>query len=183
MSESQSILVDCITLHHHYRGWLRTNGVRLSDELSNMQSDSIVLRDVQITAAGHSAPSLKCADLTLMKDRILIAMPRDTCEGSPGGRINKFQKKDRHGVVIVLPGHLLSGVMQLRKVAVPWPLLKESGSLQRFIGVTGVTIHNAVFRLTPKECPVAIIQRDAVEAIELTTSPLKESLPAEALAD
>ncbi len=183
MSESQSILVDCITLHHHYRGWMRSNGARLSDELSSTQSDSIVLRDVQITAAGRSAPSLECSELTLMKERILIAMPRDACERSPAERINKFQKKDRHGVVIVLPGHILSGVMQLRKAAVPWSLLKESGALQRFIGLTDVTVHNAVFRLAPKECPVAIIHRDAVEAIELTSSPLKEVTPVGALAD
>ena len=173
MSEPQSILVDCISLHHHYRGWLRTNGTRLSDELSNAQSDSIVLRDAQITPAGHSAPLLECSEITLLKERILIALPRGLHERPPGERLNKFQKKDRHGVVVVLPGHIISGVMQLPKAAVSWSLLKESGTVQRFIGLTGATVHNAVFRLTPKDCPVAIVQRDAVEAIELAVSPLR----------
>jgi hypothetical protein len=183
MSESQAILVDCISLHHHYRGWLRTNGGRLSDELSNVQSDSVVLRDVQITAAGRNTPSLECSELTLLKERILIAMPRDSHERPAAQRLTRFQKKDRHGIVVVLPGHLLSGVIQLPKRSVSWSILRESGALQRFIGITDVTVHSAVFRLMPQTCPVAIVQRDAVEAIELTSAPLQEFWPIEALAE
>ncbi len=183
MSESQAILVDFISLHHHYRGWLRTSGARLSDELSDARTDSLVLRDVQITAAGRSAPSLECAQLTLLKERILIAMPQDSRERPPTQRLDKFQKRDRHGVVVVLPGHLVSGVMQLPSKSVSWSALKESGCVQRFIGLTDVTVHNAVFRLTPETCPVAIVQRDAVEAIELTPTALREASPTEALAE
>lgn len=183
MSESQSILVDCITLHHHYRGWLHTNGTRLSDELSNTQSDTVTFKDVEITPAGKTAPSLECSELTLMKERILVAMPRDLHERPASQRLTKFQKKDRHGIVVVLPGHLLSGVIQLPKGAHSWRLLKESGAVQRFIGITDVTVHNAVFRLMPQACPVAIVQRDAVEAIELTSSPLREAPLMEAFAE
>ncbi len=183
MSESQTILVDCITLHHHYRGWLRANGTRLSDELSNGQTDSLILRDVQITAAGHNAPSLECSELTLLKDRILIAMPRDAHERPATQRLDKFQKKDRRGVVVVLPGHLISGVMQLSRTSVSWSAIRESGAVPPFIGLTDVTIHNAVFRLTPQTCPLAIVQRDAVEAIELTAAPLRQASPIEALVE
>ena len=182
MSDSQTILVDCITLHHHYRGWLRLNGMRLSDQLSDKRTDSIELRDVQITAAGHKAPSLECSQLTLLKERILIAMPRDSQERPSSQRLNKFQKKDRRGAIVVLPGHLLSGVMQLPKMAYSWSLLKEGGTLQPFIGLTNVTVHNAVFRLTPQSCSVAIVQRDAVEAIELTSAPLQAASSPEVLA-
>ncbi|MHB8902914.1 MAG: hypothetical protein ACYC6Y_29490 [Thermoguttaceae bacterium] len=178
----ESILVDCISLHHHYRGWLRTNGTRLSDELNKSQSDFVTLREVQITAAGHTAPLLECSELTLLKERILIAMPHGDRDAPPAERINKFQKKDRHGVVVVLPGHVISGVMQLPRTAGTWSLLRESGVVQRFIGLTGATVHNAVFRLAPKECAVAIIQRDAVEAIELTAGPLKDAPSLDALA-
>ena len=181
MSESEAILVDCVTLHHHYRGRLRTNGVRLSDELSSSQNDSIVLKDVQITAAGKTSPCLECSDITLQKDRILIAMPRDSHERPAAKRLTKFQKKDRHGIVVALPGHLISGVIQLSKGSHSWWNLRESGTVQRFIGITDVTVHNAVFRLMPQSCPVAIVQRDAVEAIELTSSPLKEVSSLEAL--
>ncbi len=183
MSESQSILVDFISLHHHYRGLLRTNGARLSDELSDTRSDSLVLKDVQITAAGRNAPSLECSQLTLLKKNILIAMPQDSRERPGTQRLDKFQKRDRHGVVVVLPGHLISGVMQLPSKSVSWSALKESGGVQRFIGLTDVTVHNAVFRLTPQTCPVAIVQRDAVEAIELTSAPLREVSPTEALVE
>ena len=183
MSESQAILVDCITLHHLYRGRLQTNGKRLSDELSNAQSDSVVLKDVEITAAGKDAPSLECSEITLLKDRILVAMPRDSHERPVTQRLDKFQKKDRHGIVVVLPGHLMSGVIQLPKGAHSWAHLAKSGTIQRFIGITDVTVHNAVFRLTPQACSVAIFQRDAVEAIELTSAPLRETSPLEALAE
>lgn len=183
MAESQSILVDCITLHHHYRGWLHANGMRLSDELSNGQSESVVLKDVEITPAGKNAPSLECSHLTLLKSRILVAMPRDVHERPAAQRLTKFQKKDRHGIVVVLPGHLMSGVIQLPKGAHSWTALKETGAVQRFIGITDVTVHNAVFRLMPRTCPVAIVQRDAVEAIELTASPLREASPVEVLAE
>ncbi len=174
MSESQAILVDIISLHHHYRGWLRTSGARLSDELSDARSDSLVLRDVQITAAGRNAPSLECSQLTILKSRILIAMPQDSRERPTTQRLDKFQKRERHGVVVVLPGHLISGVMQLPSKSISWSALKEGGAVQRFIGLTDVTVHNAVFRLTPQVCPVAIVQRDAIEAIELTSTPLRE---------
>ena len=183
MAESQSILVDCITLHHHYRGWLYTNGMRLSDELSNGQTESVVLKDVEITAAGKNAPSLECSHLTLLKSRILVAMPRDVHERPATQRLTKFQKKDRHGIVVVLPGHLMSGVIQLPKGAHSWTALKETGAVQRFIGITDVTVHNAVFRLMPRSCSVAIVQRDAVEAIELTASPLREAPPVGVLAE
>jgi len=183
MSESQAILVDIVSLHHHYRGLLHTNGMRLSDELSNASSDALVLRDVQITPAGRNAAALECSQLTLLKRSILIAMPQDSHERPPTQRLDKFQKRDRHGVVVVLPGHLISGVMQLPKKSVSWSALKESGAVQRFIGLTDVTIHNAVFRLTPQTCPVAIVQRDVVEAIELTSVPLREVSPSEALVE
>jgi len=181
MSDSQSIFADCITLHHHYRGWLRSSGSRLSDELSNHQTDSVVLKDVEITAAGRNSPSLKCSDITLEKDRILIAMPRDLQERPAAQRLTRFQKKDRHGIVVVLPGHLISGVIQLPKGVHSWRLLKEAGELPRFIGITDVTVHSAVFRLMPESCPVAIVQRDAVEAIELASAPLQEVSGLEAL--
>lgn len=183
MSDSQAILVDCISLHHHYRGWLRTHGNRLSDELSSAKSDSIVLRDVQVTAAGHNVPSLECPDLTLLKERILIAMPQDSHERPAAQRLTKFQRKDRHGIVVALPGHLLSGVIQLPKRSVSWSALKESGAVAPFLGLTDVTVHSAIFRLMPQGCPVAIIQRDAVEAIELTSAPLREAPPIGALAE
>ncbi len=182
MAESQTILVDCITLHHHYRGTVSINGVRLSDLLSDSRSDSIVLKDVRITAAGHSVPSLECSQLTLQKDRILIAMPQGQNDRPATQRLDKFQKKDHHGVVVVLPGHILSGVIQLPKASVSWSGLRESGTVQRYFGLTDVTVHNAVFRLAPQNCPLAIIQRDAVEAVELTSAPLRETPPAEAIA-
>lgn len=183
MSESPAILVDCISLHHHYRGWLQTSGARLSDELSNARSDSLVLRDVSITAAGRNAPTLECSELTVEKERILIAMPQDLHERPAAQRLNKFQKKDRRGTVVVLPGHLLSGIIQLPKGSVSWSVLRKSGAVQPFIGLTDVTVHSAVFRLTPKNCPVAIVQRDAVEAIELTTAPLRDISPSETLVE
>jgi hypothetical protein len=183
MSESQSILVDCITLHHHYRGWLSCNGKRLSDELSCTQSDAVALKDVAITAAGRNAPSLECSEITLLKERILLAMPRDAQERPAAERLSKFQKKDCHGIVVVLPGHLISGVIQLPKGSHSWTVLRKSGAVQRFIGITDVTVHNAVFRLTPEECAVAIVQRDAVEAIELASAPLRELSLVEALAE
>jgi hypothetical protein len=183
MAESQSILVDCITLHHHYRGWLSTNGTRLSDELSSPQNDSVALKDVAITAAGRNAPSLECSEITLLKERILLAMPRDSHERPAGQRLSKFQKKDCHGTVVVLPGHLLSGVIQLPRGTHSWAVLRKSGALQRFIGITDVRVHNAVFRLTPEECPVAIVQRDAVEAIELASAPLRAVSLSETLAE
>lgn len=175
MTESQSVLVDCITLHHHYRGWLNTNGARISDELSRTASDIITLKDVQITGAAHNTPSVECSVLTLQKNRILVAMPRDSHEQSSGQRINKFQKKDRRGVVVILPGHILSGVVQLPKTSASWTALKENGTVQPFFGLTDVTVHNAVFRLTPQHCPVAIVQRDAVEAIEIAASSMRET--------
>jgi hypothetical protein len=46
-----------------------------------------------------------------------------------------------------------------------------------------VTIHNAVFRLTPKTCPVAIVQREAVEAIEFVAAPSREASPLATLAE
>ncbi len=183
MSESQAILVDCISLHHHYRGWLRAGGGRLSDELSDARSDSLVLRDVKITAAGRNAPSLECSELTLLKERILIAMPQDSHERPAVQRLTRFQKKERHGIVVALPGHLLSGIIHLPSRALSWSVLRESGAVSRFMGITDVTVHNAVFRLMPQNCPVAIVQRDAVEAIELTAAPLRDVAPIESLVE
>jgi hypothetical protein len=182
MSESQALLVDFITLHHHYRGRLRNKGVRLSDEMSDARTDCLVLRDVQITAAGKNTPAIECEELSLEKRSILVAIPQNGGQ-TPAQRLSKFQKKQRHGVVVVLPGHLMSGVMQVPRASVYWSTLKESGVLQPFIGLTNATIHNAVFRLTPRSCPVAVVQRDAIEAIEFASAPLSEMSTMEALAE
>jgi hypothetical protein len=107
----------------------------------------------------------------LKKKDLLLVIPRGSHE-APIRRRNNYQKKERYGAVIALPGLVISGIVHLPPRASPWILLDKNAALPRFFGLTDVTIHSSIHRSAPAQCQTAILQRDAIESMQLTDKPL-----------
>ena len=171
-SEQKTTTVDAITLHHHYSGSMVTAGVRLSDVLSDGNLEVVEMRDVTIRSGGARSSELRCEELFLRKIDLLMVIPTGRHE-APTRRRNNYQKKDRFGAVIVMPGLIVSGIIHLPSRATVRMLFDDSG-LSRFVGLTEVTVHSSTFGLTPSQCPTAIIRRWNIESVQLTARPLPE---------
>ena len=171
-SEQATMLVDVITRHCRYSGSVAHRGYRLADVLRDPSTDVLEMNQTLVsTAAGTD---VRCERIFLKKNSILLAIPKGEYE-APTRRLQRYKHKDRYEAMIVLPGHILSGVVRLPGRVVPRMLLDEGNdTLPSFIGVTDVTIHGAIHGLAPSRCDVAIIRRQCIESVQLAAKPLRK---------
>jgi hypothetical protein len=171
--EQAATPVDVITHHHHYSGLVRTEGVRLADILSDCRLEVLEMHETVLRTEGVRSAELRCGQILLKKKELLLAIPKGSYE-APVRRHNNYQKKERYGAVITMPGLLLSGVVHLPPRATPWMLLDDQAGLPRFFGVTNVTVHGSIHRFTPSQCDTVILHRELIEGVQLTERPLPE---------
>jgi hypothetical protein len=172
-ADEASTPVDVITEHHHYAGRIVTGGVRLSDILSDTRLDVLEMHDTVLRGEGARSTELRCGQMFLKKNALLLVIPQGSHE-APIRRRNNYQKKERYGAVIALPGLVISGIVHLPPRASPWILLDENAALPRFFGLTQVTIHSSIHPSVPSQCPTAILYRDAIQSVQLTDKPLPD---------
>lgn len=172
-TEQAATPVDVITQHHHYSGLVVTRGVRVADILSDSRTDVLEMHDTVLRAEGVRPMELRCGEVLLKKNDFLLVIPKGTHE-APVRRRNNYQKKDRYGALITMPGLVLSGVIYLPPRATPWFLLDKNTGLTRFFGMTGVTVLNSIHRFTPSQSDTVILHRDWIQAVQLTERPLPQ---------
>lgn len=172
--EDHTALVDVVTASHRYSGRLVSRGYRIADVLCDTQTDIVQMFDVVVTSAGGSS-SIRCGDLLLVKEQILVALPRGGHE-APTRRLNKFTRQDQYQAIVVLPGHILSGLLHLPSRTTSATLLAKDVSLPSFLAMTQVTVHDGPGGLMPAACQVALVKRAAISAVELGP-PFAPSLP------
>lgn len=163
--EDHTALIDVVTASHRYSGRLVSRGYRVADVLCDTQTDIVQMFDVVVTSAGGSS-SIRCGDLLLTKEQILLALPRGGHE-APARRLNKFTRQDQYQAIVVVPGHILSGLIHLPPRTTSATLLAKDVSLPNFLAMTQVTVHDGPGGLMPAACPVALIRRAMISAVEL----------------
>ncbi len=172
MSDEQTTTeVDLITQHHHYSGLVLTRGLRLADVLSDARLGVLEIQEAVLRTEGVRPAELRCGQVFLKKRDLLLVLPKGSYE-APVRRCNYYQKKERYGAVVAMPGLLLSGVLHLPARANPWMLLDEDSGMAPFFGMTDVTVHGSIHRFAPSECDTAILRRGSIQALQLTEKPL-----------
>lgn len=170
-ADQPSTAADVITLDHRYAGLIMTGGRRLADVLSAPDFDVIEMRDALVESPGPRAPDIRCQHLLVAKKDILMVIPQGSHE-APIRRHNNYQSKESYGVVVVLPGYILTAVAHLPRRANPWMLIDDSAGLPSFFGLTDVTVHTSPYGLVPPHCDTVIVHRRRIESVELSDRPL-----------
>jgi hypothetical protein len=163
--------IEVITRHCRYSGLLETRGRRVSDVLSDAGTDLVELRDTVIGVAGVASADVHCEHIVLRKSEILMVIPKGKYE-APIRRHAMYVEKPRYGVMVVLPGHVLSGIMHLSARANPLVLLDEDNSLPRFVALTDATVHASSHDLGESHFDVLILRRASIESVQLMARPL-----------
>ena len=167
------IAVELITEHHHYSGLVHAEGRRLADVLADHNLDILEMNQVTLNTIGARPVELKLEKMMVKKDHVLMAIPKGAYE-APVSRSNNYQKKRRHSATIVLAGHVLSCVIYMPKLLKPWALVDQKSDLPAFFGVTDVTLHSSSHDLIPEKCDTAIIRRQAIESMEVSSMTLPD---------
>ena len=171
--EQETVLAELITQNHRYSGAIEVQGRRLADVLSDARLDILEMQQVLMTGAGARPVEIRCGQVLIKKKDVLIALPRGVYE-APVRRRNNYKKKQRFGAMVVLCGYTLSGVIYLPARTRPWALIDPKSELSNFFGLTDVTLHGSPNSLIPSHSDTAIIQRQAIEAMQLSAQPLPE---------
>jgi hypothetical protein len=169
--DRHSIPVDLITQHQRFRGLVPDSGRRIADTLADPNTDILEMLDATASSLAGGSEEMHFRRLFLRKSSILMIMLHGEHE-APVSRRNRYVEKYRYGAMIVLPGHILSGILHLGKDAVPARLLGDNTTLPSFLGMTDVTLHSSVCDRLPSRCNVAIFHRQFIEAVQLTEAPL-----------
>jgi hypothetical protein len=174
MTTSATIIAtELITEHHHYAGLVHADRCRLADVLADHNLRVLEMNQVTLNAIGAQGIELKLEKMLVKKDHVLMAIPKGAYE-APISRANNYRKKDRHSATIVLAGHVLSCVIYLPALSKPWALVDQKSDLPAFFGVTDVTFHSSSHALIPEKCDTAIIRREAIESMEVSSMMLPD---------
>ena len=165
------IAADLITEHHHYSGLVHAEGRRLADVLGDHNLNVLEMHQVTLTTIRTEPFKFKLERVLVKKDHVLMAIPKGSYE-APISRSNNYRKKGQHDATIVLAGHVLNCVVHMPALVKPWALVDNESDLPAFFGVTDVTLHSTSQAVVPARCETAIIRRQAIESIELSTVPL-----------
>ncbi len=171
--EQEIVLAELVTRNHRYSGAIEVQGRRLADVLSDARLDILEMQQVLVTSTGARSVEIRCGQMLIKKKDVLIALPHGVYE-APLRRRNNYRKKKRFGAMIVLSGYTLSGIIYLPARTKPWALIDQKSELPNFFGLTDVTLHGSPNSLVPSHCDTAIIQRHAIEAMQLSAQPLPE---------
>ena len=172
-TKETTVATELITEHHHYRGLVHTEGRRLADVLADRHLDMLEMNQVRLNTTGARPIEIQLDRILIKKDNVLIAIPKGAYE-APVNRSNRYQKKERHNVTIVLAGHVVSCVVHMPPRVKPWALVYEGIDLPAFFGVTDATLHGSSHFPIPERCDTLIIRRRAIEAMEVSAAPLPD---------
>lgn len=170
-NEQVTTPVDVITRDCRYTGSVATRGFRLSDILSDQRTDILEMHETLTSVAGTRSTDVRWKEVFLKKNSILLVIPKGKYE-APIRRRNNYVERHRYGAMIVLPGHILSGIVHLPARTNSWMVLDEDAALPSFIGVTDVTVHKSIYDFIPAHCDVVILRRHSIESAQLTARPL-----------
>ena len=170
-SEHATISVDLITRDCWYSGSLANRGFRLADVLNERTSDTLTMHDTVSGVVGTSSANVHWKEVLLRKNGILMAIPKGSYE-APLRRQNNFVERNRYGAMIVLPGHVISGIVYLPPRGSAMMLLDENSTMSGFIAVTDVTVHSSIHSFPAPRLGVAIVQRKFIESLQLTPQSL-----------
>ncbi len=173
--------VELITQHCRYTGSLATRGQRVSDVLSDSNTEILEMWETLTGVVGACSTDVRWKQIYLKKDRILMVIPKGSYE-APARRCDRYVDKPRYGAMVILPGNVLSGILHLPQRATPLMLLDDNTALPGYMGMTDVTVHNSVHGLGGSRFDVVILRRSAIESVQLTAQPLPKQDPVSATA-
>ena len=163
-----AISVEVFSNSCRYSGQVVNRGIRLADVLSDPTSDLLEIQDVIVHPHGYPSAGVRCPQVLVKKSEVLVVIPQGNFP--PPERRNCFHgTKNLYGVFLVLPGYLLIGVVQLPERSGPLTLLSEQSTLPSFVTVGNVMLHTSVPGCEPQNHELAIIRRDSIEGIHLTS--------------
>ncbi len=165
------IAADLITEHHHYSGLVYAEGRRLADVLADRNHSVLEMNEVTLTTIGPQPAELKLDKMLVKKDHVLLAIPKGSYE-APIRRNNNYQKKEQHEAIIVLASHVLKCMVHVPTRMKPWTIVDRESDFPAFFGVTSVSLYSSSHGMLPKQCETAIVRRDAIESLELSSLPL-----------
>lgn len=163
--------VEVVTQHCRYTGAVATHGYRVSDVLCDLSTDLLEMRGTLTTLVGGRSTEVRWKQVLVKKNRILLVIPKGSYE-APARRRDRYVEKHRYGAMIVLPGHVVSGIVHLPPRTTSRALLDERASLPSFMGITDVTVHNSLQGLAGSHWDVVIVRRLSIESVQLTAQPL-----------
>ena len=163
--------VEVITQHCQYTGSLATRGRRVSDILSDSNTEILEMRETLTGVVGARSTDVRWKQIFLKKERILMVIPKGSYE-APSRRCDRYVEKPRYGAMVILPGNVLSGILYLPARATPLMLLDENAPLPAFMGMTDVTVHNSIHGVGDSQFDVVILRRLSIESLQLTAQPL-----------
>jgi hypothetical protein len=174
--------VEVITRHCRYTGLLATRGQRVSDVLSDSNTNILEMRETLTSIVGAQTTGVRWKQIYLKKGGILMVIPQGAYE-APSRRCDRYVEKPRFGAMVILPGTVLSGILHLPPRTTPLMLLKDDVTLPSFMGMTDVTVHTSIHGLDASHFDVVILRRLSIESVQLTAQPLPKQEAAVAAAE
>ena len=170
-NEEGSTPVTVITRYHRYTGMLANQGFRIADIFNDHRTDLLEMYDVLATGVGTGSKDVRFDRIVLKKDSVLLVLPQGKYE-APVHRRNRYIERDHYGAMVAMPVCILSGILHMPIKPIPSLVLAENSTLPEFLAMANVIAHNSLHNLIPTQCDVAILQRRAIESLQLTAQPL-----------
>lgn len=158
-----------------YQGQVLNRGIRLADMLGDPTSDLLELQDVIVHPHGYPSAGVRCPQVLVKKSEVLVVVPQGNFP-PPERRSEVRGTKNQFGVLLVLPGYLVMGVVQLPERSGPLTLLSAQSTLPSFVAVGSVILHASVPGCEPQDHEWAIIRRNSIEAIHLSPELTEDDL-------
>lgn len=166
-SESPMARITVFTRSHRYCGLVETRGYRVADLLNDGNTAVLPTKDVAIADNRKREAEFHCEELLLRKRDILVALLSGEHE-APVRRNNNRTPRRHYGAVILLPGLAISGIAHMPGRVLPQTLVQDGSILPPFLAVTNVDFHSSVYEGLPAETTLAVVQRECIEAYQLS---------------
>ena len=179
--ENATMSAEVLTRDFRYQGQVDTRGVRLADTLSDPRVGLFEMRDATIRPRDGRGKAIRCHQVSIRKNEILLAFPQGSHE-APLKRLNYHAERQQHAAVVVLPGYLLMGVIQLPDRATSLTVMGEQSTMPAFLAMIDVAVRPSGGDELAEQTPVAIFARESIQALYLAgeiarelTSPREEA--------
>lgn len=174
--------VEVYTDGHCYSGLVLNRGYRLADLLNDPASELIEMRNVQVTQPmNESSDPMTFDELLLKKESIYLVFPTGTTYEAPVRRLYTYVEKPQYRAQIVMPGHVLIGVVHLPERANPMFLLSPQSTIASFVAVTDVTVRRSIPSSPRIQMKTVICRRQYIQALHLGDDPRRKPSVTEAV--
>lgn len=175
MSSEQTI-VTILSEDYIYTGKVLTKGYRLADLLNDQTTEVLEMIDLSVALpSGSEAESLRCDELILRKESILLVIPRGSYE-APVRRLYNYVVKHRYEAKVILPGVFVTGTLHLPSRATSWMLVSRTSSTPSFVAMTDVKFKSRWSQFDTVRSDVVIFNRKSLEGLYLGFLPVGETL-------